>query len=444
MASSAGRPPQSGRLDWQSEHLRLESDAFAHLPRTYVTSIISGERVQLPPAPGGVPWELHFHEGLGYVTHDNLDESIWCASLMRFQLYRCASGQIVAQMGDRWETLEEHLVRRRAVSVDVDMSASTHVALHAAVFVAPQNGAHIFWSAPDLIASVGKGTRRAVSCKSKLYHEPWNAWDRWLETLQLKGHLRRSKAYSASNNSASASDDLEQWRVLGYFSMSSFAMMSLLLRFALLPRARGGLRDPEIKESCVLMFSSILSWAGVPGEVHLFAGGADWQPPMLPTGERPVTLWLGADLTVSIGQLKRAMGGIPGAGEASQVLQDTPDSLPLMDFFSLCLSHRCLLPCFKQCMWSIGRKVERAFLDELEYQEGPPAKRMRIERSDDSSRSALTRGIASYFSAAVEVLRGQKVVSFAVDAAEVGGKRRLYGVIGLPSSIACWAFPQVL
>lgn len=369
---------------------------------------------------------------------------MWCSSLLNSHLYKWDDGRIVIRTSERSEDLAHRMNRRESCTIELQLGSASYL-WNAAMFVMHQRGSQFWWSLPDMVVVIGLAEQRSAKHLNKLYQEPWHAWTRFLSTLDLDLHLRRAAPYTYATGAAAASDDECESlaRILEYCSASTHAVLALLVRMAWKPRATGGLSSQVCKDKCVEVLGALFERVPRPCELCVFVLNAVWEPPLLPQGDSPVRLYLTDDLNVSINQLKDISRVLADAGRMPVCpgVQAAENVVMLCDFLKLCMEEKAMFVIFKQLIWALGTKLEEGLKAELENEE-PPLKKVRVVEFGSENRQAVAKRLAKYYAATVEAFSNKRVMSLSVDAAEVGGKRRLYGVLALPDNTVAWMCPQ--
>lgn len=403
----------------------------------------TGERCELDATPRQ-RWRLHIDtEGAGFVS--NGMRSDWIDDLLKITICEKAGGRekyVVFNEpphGTKKTMRLQHYAEDARPDLNIALktphSSISLVATHRRSLVA---GSHCLWNLPHVFKTLCLETQRGDA--SRWTSHGWPAWAKIIELVGLPAHHLMKKSTrrlgDKSVGMALASSKTAEARMC-----STHAFVALLSKWA--SDGKGGMRHPNDKSKVESLLAAVVEAPfGSNGQEELcmtiFLHGAEWNPPLCPTGQRPLRLVCRRgfvelrDLAAIADPAVRATMSLLRPLANDEGLVSLRLALPA-------LAADCFNPrtgwLFKQLVWCVGHSADDFFDKQLRHiREAPLAKQ---------PGTASNKGILKYWFGTLEAFRDPLCLHIALDGSTLLKRSVVAGIVALPEGTGAVFPPQV-
>ena len=419
---------------------------------------LTGERVQLEGR-----WGLGFHEGEGILVSPVGEPSL-AADFLACKVEEDDGECVVRCAGAAAMPLHRFLAAHMVKQLVMQPLAAEPFLLEVAQFSRANGGATIWWSMQSFYEKLGLQQGTA----SQWYHKRWLQWQAWLAKLGLRTpHLRRAVGAQTSRSVKARDTEPDEalWRVLPFYSVSTYAFLALLVRLS--SKQWSQLKDKEHQLAFEHFLAAwLLQLLPKSAKLTIYLEGVEHVPGLGLAGEQPVELKLEngqVDLTGLIeSSWPRAQQWCKGLA-----LFLVRPKVDLQGFLGeVFLKGAAMQLLFIQLVVLLGIMVEDAAARALQpdaargnaVEPSPMGASGAADRSHRHSRmkeklaheaaTKLKHKVAErrlqYFMATRQAFTGQQVYHMAVDCSRIGKQNIMAGVVALPDGTMAICPPQAI
>lgn len=327
--------------------------------------------------------------------------------------------------------------------------AETSIKLQATNFTMARMGCHLFWHMSSLYSALGMSQFGGRSYMW-LNHQ----WSKWETFIQRKGFAVSKHLIKPAGEGESAPKPLDE--TADFRSASTLALLALLCQWCWAPDARGGVRDPTLREASLSLLNSFVDIACKGGAFVLGFGTvvADINPwprpfdvcigaesfavevstqgmvelqPLISATELPATSVFAQKLLAEIGQLGR-----------------NDDRTSLTTFIKACWNRSRSLPVWDQVVSIVAWRADKAICGRHGVVDP------RVARSDfvDKSETRLLRSIGEYIEQGKRSISSSfhqwPMISGTCDESNIRSLNLYSTALVCPDNTAFWCPPQAL
>jgi hypothetical protein len=321
---------------------------------------------------------------------------------------------------------------------------SVQLALHKRPF----HGCSVWWDISAMYKPLG-----ATSCKGQAWKWVLKAWAAWGAALQRMGapaaHLRKQQPYGGCVDGERPHD---------FPSVSTFALVLILARFASGGACSGGLREEHAAAAARKMFSNFVTLA-LDGQGHTmvlyFDKAATTSPPSFPEGDNPCKFKLDGAKLHKLPLESGAGCHADGLKEWRGLVESLPSDVGTVGICSLISAvvgmGAKLAHIARQLIWFLAICLDSVVKLQLTVEQVLKDNAKSVGKQGFSKNNFFfwrewrkrEKLIWKYWLASREVFSMPQFLSVSLDASRVAKKGMVYGVIVLPDGRAMWACPQV-
>lgn len=433
----------------------LQSEEFVVCPHSGVVSLHefngrqcivhreTGER-RLLDADARRKWRLRFDtEGAGFVA--NGAQSLWVDDLLQHAV--CSpdgrSQKYVVFSGAPGEQRTTMPLRSFVEDLRPDLDITIEllrlpIALRASYRRSLVAGSHCLWNIPQIFKSLRLESQRGDA--SRWTSHGWPVWVKLVGLVGLPDHHLMKKSLRHLGDEAVgaplASSETAEARVC-----SSLALLALVSKWAC--EGKCGMRSASDKEKIQALLVALVdapfsSGEGQERHLTIFLEEAAWEPPLVPTGQKPLIL------VCRQGFLD--LGGLSAVAD--------PNIRAVLALFrplvgdERCIALRRALPAlaadclnprtvwfFKQLVWGIGFLIDDCFGHQLRHaRESPLAKK---------SFTVANKGVLKYWFGIQHAFRDPSCLHISLDGSTLLKRSVVAGVVVLPEGTGAVFPPQV-